>query len=219
MPEIQPETNSGYAYMRAEIRALQWIRSAVIETGKIKPLPPAADPQRIHQMVSRYTAFQTAADDYTCATSILTKYKESPDGSIRGSVDNFLAVIGTTQELNGHLLAMLESIEKASKPEDINQEEIAKHLAAIKSLQKDVLGLAMMATKLSTFAILRGEGGDDNWKPVAFTITATQRTTLIAEAQRLIDKLTYVDGCVDILLGALRRQLPVADSTPKKAVN
>jgi len=56
----------------------------------------------------------------------------------------------------------MESLNKARKAKDINQTEIAKTLADLKSVQKYVRNLAMAGVKMSTFGILRmqGEGGD-----------------------------------------------------------
>jgi len=110
---------------------------------------------------------------------------------------------------------MMESLNKATKPEDIDQTQIAKALADLKSMQSDVRNLMMAAVKLSTFGIVRTEGTGDDQKPVAFLITAPQRKTLLEETRQLgvksdKEETTYVDVCVYILTDTLTKNLPTA---------
>ncbi len=65
----------------------------------------------------------------------------------------------------------MDSLNKAKKAEDIDQVAIAKMLANVKSLQKDVNMLAMAAAKNSAFGIVRIDGDGDDAKPVAFTLS------------------------------------------------
>ncbi len=213
MPEGKPQPNSPYAYIRAEIRALQWIRSGLTESEKLHPLPPAGDPERMHKAVIRYTVVNTVTDDYKCAVAVLEPYKDSKNESIRASVEGLLGAIAMTKKVNALVLEMMESTEKAKKPEDIDQTTIAKGLADLTSLQKDIHKMAMVSVKLSTFGIVRLEGDDENAKPVAFTISPTQRATLLAEVRRLAKnngQNTYVDFCAEILLRTLTKQLPAS---------
>jgi hypothetical protein len=205
MTETQPQPDSGYAYIRAEVKALQWIRSAVTESNKIQP-PDLNDPERLHKTVELYTAVQTVSDDYDCAVAILTPYKDSKNDSIHLSVDSFLKAIQTTKEINADLVGMMESLQ-ATKAEDIDQQAIAKMLANVKGLQKDVSTLSMAAAKLSTFSIL--VQGDEDTKPTAFSIPPRQRETLLADVRELKKKKddTYVDVCADILLSTLTKEL------------
>jgi hypothetical protein len=206
MTETQPQPDSGYAYVRAEVKALQWIRSAVTESDKIQP-PPMNDPERLHKTVELYTAVQTVSDDYDCAVSILVPYKASKNDSISTSVDSFLKAIQTTKEINADLVEMMESLNKATKMEDIDQQATAKMLGNVKSMQKDVRTLSMAAAKMSTFGILIQ--GNEDTTPTAFSITAKQRETLLADVRELKKKKddTYVDVCADILLNTLTKQL------------
>ena len=92
------------------------------------------------------------------------------------------------------------SLNKATKPEDINPAEIAKTLADIKSMQKYVRDLVMLGVKMSTFGVLQMETYGDDAKPIAFTITKAQRDTLLAETRELSKKnarATYVDVCAE----------------------
>jgi hypothetical protein len=213
MPEQKPQPNSPYAYIRAEIKALQWIRSGLTESEKLQPVPHGSDPEWMHRAVIRYTVVNTVTDDYSCALAMLEPYKDSKNESIRASVEGLLEAIAMSKKVNALFLEMMESTEQAKKPEDINQMAIAKGLADLTSLQKDIHKMAMVSVKLSTFGIVRLEGDDDNAKPVAFTISPTQRATLLAEVRRLAKnngRNTYVDLCAEILLSTLTKQLPTS---------
>jgi hypothetical protein len=212
MPESQPQPNSGYAYVRTEVKALQWIRSALTESEKIQP-PRMDDPERLHKTVELYTAVQTVSDDYDCALAILTPYKDSKNDSISTSVDSFLKAIHMTKEINADFVEMIEALNKATKVEDIDQQAIAKTLANVKSLQKDVRSMSMLAAKMSTFGILVIKEEGDTATPIAFSITAKQRETLLGDVRGLrgLKKKkgedTYVDLCAEILLNTLTKQL------------
>jgi hypothetical protein len=213
MPEGQPQPDSPYAYIRAETKALQWIRNALTESENIRPFPPSGDPERLHKAVKLYTVAQTISDDYDCAATLLTKYKDSKNEYINASVDSLLMGIDATKNINAKLVGLIESLNEAKKPEAIDQTAIAKVLANAKGIQKDVRNLAMAGAKMSAFGVVRIEGNGDDAKPVAFTITAKQRATLVAEVQELAKKKgqgqdTYVDSCAEILLDTLTKPLP-----------
>jgi hypothetical protein len=209
MTETHPQPDSGYAYVRAEVKALHWIRSAVTESRQIQP-PDLNDPEHLHKTVELYAAVQAASDDYDCAVSLLTPYKQSKNGSISTSVDSFLKAIQMTKEINTDLVGLMESLNKATKAEDIDEQAIAKMLATVKGLQKDVRTMSMAAAKLSTFSIL--VQGDEDTKPTAFSITAKQREALLADVRGLKKKDdTYVDLCADILLDTLTKQLRTSE--------
>ena len=154
------------------------------ESHKIQP-PSMNDPERLHKTVELYTAVQTVSDDYDCAVAILPPYKDSKNDSISTSVDSFLKAIQTTKEIDADLVEMTEALNKATKVEDIDQQAIAKRLAGIKSLQKDVRTLSMAATKMSTFGILVIKEEGDTATPIAFSITAKQRETLLGDVRGL----------------------------------
>jgi hypothetical protein len=169
----------------------------------------------MHKAVALYTVVDNVSADYDCAVRMLTKYKDSKNENVRTSVDALLEAINTNKTINTDMVGMMESLDKATKPEDIDQVAIAKMLANVKGMQKDAQQLTMVGAKLSTFGIVRTAGDGDDAKPVAFTITATQRATLLADVKELIAKkgqgqYTYVDGSAELLLNALTRQLPMS---------
>ncbi len=220
MPGAEIAPDSGYSYIREEVKALQWIRRALDETDKIAaPFISPDDPQRLHKTVELYTVFGNASDDYTCAESLLKSFKDSKNEAIHGSVDALLTAIGMTKQINADLIGMMEALNKATKPEDIDQTAIGKTFANIKGAQKDVRQMTMMAVKLSTFGILVMTGEGDNTHPVAFSITAKEHAKLHAEVQELVKAKgqsgTYVDVCADVLLATLNRNLPLADTNQK----
>jgi hypothetical protein len=215
LPEAASQPDSGYAYMRTETKALQWVRLALAESQKIQPLPPSSDPERMHKAVALYTVVDSVSTDYDCAVRMLSKYKNSKNESVRASVDALLEAINTTKTINKDMVGMMEALDKATKPEDIDQIAIAKMLANVKGMQKDAQQLTMMGAKMSTFGIVRTTGEGDDAKPVAFTITAAQREALLADVKELIankgqGQYTYVDGSAEILLDALTRQMPLS---------
>jgi hypothetical protein len=211
--EILPE--NGYSYVREEVKALSWIRRAIDETDKIHdPFIAPGDPQRIHKTVELYTVLGNVSDDYTCAESLLAPFKDSKNEMIHGSVDALLTAIGITKQVNADLTSMIESLNKATKPEDIDQTAIGKTFATMKGVQKDVRQMTMLAVKLSTYGILAMEGKGDDTHPVAFTITEKQHAKLLAEVRELVKTKgqsgTYVDVCAEILLTSLNLKLPMS---------
>jgi hypothetical protein len=127
------------------------------------------------------------SNNYDCAARVLTLYKNSRNESVRASVDSLLAAISTTKDINIGMVKSMELLNKAEKPDDIDLVAIAEMLANVKSMQKEVAN------------------------PIAFTITPTQRATLLTEVQELAKKngqFTSVDACADILRGTLAKQLP-----------
>jgi hypothetical protein len=206
--KAEPQPDSPYSYIRTEIIALQWIRNGLTESEKWVSFN---DPQQIQKSVEFYALVNNVSDDYDCAASLLTPYKDSKNESVRTSAESLLLAIRNTKEVNSVLIGLMESLNKPTKPAEINQAEIAKTLADIKSMQKYVRDLVMVGVKTSTFGVLQIEKHDDAAKPIAFTITTAQRDTLLAEAGELSKKNrreTYVDVCAEILLTMLTQQLP-----------
>jgi len=216
LPGAEIARDSGYSYVREEVKALSWIRRALDETDKIHdPFVAPGDPQRVHKIVELYTVFGNVSDDYTCAESLLTPFKDSKNEMVHGSVDALLTAISMTKQVNADLTGMFEVLNKATKPEDIDQDAIGKTLATMKGVQKDVRQMTMLAVKLSTYGILAMEGEGDATHPVAFTITERQHAKLLGEVREL-DKTkaqseTYVDLCAKILLAALNLKLPMSE--------
>ena len=208
-----PQSESGYSYVRTEIIVLGWIRTALTESDKFQWVSPD-DPERIHKSIELYSVLNNVSDDYDCAVSLLTPFKDSKNESIHTSVDSLLLAIQSTKQINTMLMGMMESLNKATKAEDIDQPEIAKTLADIKSMQKYVRTLTMAGVKMSTFGILHMDGTGDDVKPTAFIITGAERETLLSETREPAKKKgkeeTYVDVCAEILLTTLNSKLPSA---------
>jgi hypothetical protein len=211
--KASPQPESGYSYIRTEILALQWIRAATTKSEKLQWVAPD-DPQRVHKPVEFCSTANNVSDDYDCAAFLLTPYKDSKNEFIHTSFDTLLHAIQATKEINGDLITMMETLNKAKKVEDIDQQEIAKTLGNIKSMQKDIRNMAMAGVKMSTFGILHIDGTGDDAKPTAFTITATERQILLSET-RILAKAkgkqdSYIGLCADILLTILTSKLPSA---------
>ena len=215
IPEVQPQPNNPYSYIRGEIKALKWIRYALTEMQKIQSPLDGNDQERLHKLVNMYTIAEAASDDYSCAALLLKNYKDSKDDTVADSAQTLLKVIETSTQINTKLVGTMEALYKAEKSEEIDQVGIAKMLANVQSLQKDVRNLTMVGVKMSTFSVLRIQGEDDNARPVAFTISEKQRAALLGEAQELRaegkDQNSVVDGCADILISILKSQLPTSD--------
>jgi len=206
-----PETNSGYAYMREEIKALRWIRSALLESTKIQPPGPREDPQHVHKLIELHSTAEAVADRYNCAVSILQNFKDSKNEYIKESAETLLKALETTKNINEKLVSILDSIYDAKRSEDIDQAGIAKMLGKVKSIQQDMAGLSMTGTQESTFAVLKMQEIGRDSRPIAFSITHGQRNTLQAEAESLAKNdgfSSYVDDCAEIILDDLAQDLP-----------
>ena len=214
MPLGDPKPDSPYSYVRTEIRVLKSIRSGLADASKVDSLVviPASDPQRLHKLVERNEIMNAVADDYNCAIELLKPYQNSTNDNVRTSVTGFNEGIGATKQVDARLLEMMESFDKATTADDFDQPAIAKQLADLNGIKADARKLIIMAVKASSFGILKGVGGDDEWKPVAFTITEQQRAKLLAEAKELAKRQagteTYVDVCADFLVDTLTKNLP-----------
>ena len=215
MPGAEIKPDSPYSYIREEVKAFRWIRIGLLQSQKVqRPVIASDDPQRLHKMVELHTVLNNIDDAYTCADSLLTPFKDSKDESVHGSVDALLTAIYGTKENNAVLNAMTDSINKATKPEDIDEVKISKTLADIKSAQRDVMKLMMAGAKMSTFGILKMEGEGDDAKPTA---CANHRRT---DAQEWSPKLKNSrvrifdlrGRCAAILLHALNQPLPMSSN-------
>jgi hypothetical protein len=208
-PEPHPQPNNGYSYLREEMKALHWIRTALVESQKIQPPSAPDDPERFRKLVQLHSTAEAVIDRYNCAAAILKNYKGSGNEYIKQSAETLVITIETTKDINEKLIGMMDSLYAAQKPEDIDQVGIAKMLGNVKSIQKDVMQLSMEATKMSTFGIFRMDKAGEDAKPVAFSVTREQRATLRAEAQDLAKNngySSYVDNCAKIILNDLARQ-------------
>lgn len=210
-PAPHPEINSGYAYIREEMKALRWIRSALLESTKIQPPGAREDPQHVQKLVELHSTAEAVADRYNCAVSILRNFKDSKNEYIKESAETLLKALETTKNSNEKLVGMLDSIYDAKRPQDIDQAGIVKTLGKVKSIQQDMAGLSMTGTQESTFAIFKMERTGVDTRPIAFSITHDQRSTQRAEAESLAKNdgfNSYVDDCAEIILDDLAQGLP-----------
>ena len=214
MPLGDPKPDSPYSYIRTEIRVLKSLRAALNDAAKINALViiPASDPKRLHKLVERNEVVNAIADDYGCAIALLKPYQNSRDNNVHVSVEAFNNGIDITQQADAKLLEMMESLDKATRAEDFDQPAIAKQLADLNSIKQDSRKLILMGVKMSSFGILKLVGGDDDSKPVAFTITEQERLKLLSDANELAKRedpgTSYIDICADFLVDTLTKSLP-----------
>ena len=210
-PAFHPETDSGYAYIREEMKALRWIRSALLESTKIQHPGAPDDPQHVQKLAELHATADAMAERYNCAVSILQNFKDSKNESIQESAETLLRALDASKGINEKLVAVLDSLYDPQKQQDLDRAGIADMLKNVKSIQRDTWDLSMAGTQASTFAIFKMQGAGKDSRPVAFSITHDQRNTLRAEAGTLAKNdgfSSYVDDCAEILLNGLAQDLP-----------
>ncbi len=167
----------------------------------------------MRKAINFYGAVQAMSDDYDCAAEILTPFKDSGDETIRNSAKAILGAIDSSKVVNSRLIGVMESVDKAKVPDDIDAVAIAKTLDESKSIQGDAMALTLAGTRMSTFGIL--SLNQSNSVSIAFTITSRQKGVLLAKVHDLEIKSsghkTYVDACADIMLAVLLKHLPTSD--------
>lgn len=198
--DIKPE--SGYSYLREEVKVLQAMNRAIEHSEKLNDPPLLKDdPQRIHKEVEFYSALHDVEDDYSCAESLLRPFSASKNPSI--------------QESSSSILFGMELIKKAANVEELNQLEIGKRLADLKSLQKDARTLVMLGVRASAFSVLKYEGQGEDSKPIAFTINQNQHARVMSDLKEILPRKgkseTYIDLCITSLNKILSTQLPFAN--------
>jgi len=212
------EPNDTFAYLRAEVRALTVIREALNLSAKLKTVPLPGDPNHQQAMVDYHLSMQASDDHYACAARLLQSYKASTNENIQQSLDDLLAAIQSTQQINSMLRGMVERMN--AEQQDQSAGETAQTLADIKSTQQVIFKMMLGGVKESTFLIVRGNGGDDEWKPTAFTITRAQHDALLTDVRALAEAKTehanYVDLCAEILLETLNEPLPLTGEVAGK---
>ena len=211
-PTDKAEPESNFAYIRAEIKSLQWLRLAILESKKIPSSTPPGDPERAKKAELRNTLAMGLAKFYDCATQYVEPYGESKNKAIHESANGLMAAIRSSKEVNQNVLAELQQLDKAQSKEDIDP-EAAKRLEDLTSQENDARTAIQAGVKVSTFGIVRLKDPEDPQSdPVAFLITAKQRDELLAEVKQLAKKkpeeTTYIDTCAEILLSLLNKKLP-----------
>lgn len=102
--------------MRAEIKALRWIRLGV-EVSQSIPAPAApGDLQRSKQAELRNSMATTLSNDYDCAAQAITPYKGSKLGDVRDSAEAIVNGIVASQQNNRQVLEQLAVIDRARPP-------------------------------------------------------------------------------------------------------
>jgi len=214
------QPNDTFAYMRSEVKTLTVIREAINLSANIKRVPTSGNPNHV-QMMADYNAMMDNIDDrYACAARLLQRYKPSTDENIQNSVDSLLTAIQITQQVDKMLRGMVEHLNKDTQGQDQNAYDSAKTLADIKSAQQVVFKMMLGGVKKSTFLIVRGEGGEDDWKPTAFTITSAQHDALLSDVSALAEAKTthanLIDLCAEVLLETLNEPLPLTGEVAAK---
>src|SRR6266850_2724757 len=214
------QPNDTLAYMRTEVRALTIIREALNLSATMKTVPLPTDPNHKQAMVDYYVGMESIDDHYACAARLLQHYKPSTNEGIQNSVDSLLTAIEATMAVNTTLRGMVEQLNQSLKEEDPRADDPAIVLADIKSTQQVIFKMMLGGVNASTFLIVRGEGGDSDWKPTAFTITRAQHDALLTDVHALAEGKTahanYIDLCAEILLETLNEPLPLTGEVAVK---
>jgi len=214
------QPNDTFAYMRTEVRALTIIREALDLSAKMKTVPLPADPNHKQAMVDYHVGMESIDDHYACAARLLQHYQPNTNEGIQNSVDSLLTAIEATKAVNTTLRGMVEQLNQSLKEDDPHADDTAIVLADIKSSQQVIFKMMLGGVNASTLLIVRGEGGDSDWKPTAFTITREQHDALLTDVRALAEGKTahanYIDLCAEILLETLNEPLPLTGEVAVK---
>jgi hypothetical protein len=215
VPEPHPQVDSAYGYVRAEIKGLQSIRLALLEEQKI-PAPAApTDPDRAKKAADRNKIAKGLAKYFDCATRMVTPYRESKNKRVQESVESILSGIKKTTDVNAQVLEALAIVDTAPSADKVDPATMKK-LSDLTKDEDNARALIMGGVKMSTFAITKEKIVDEDTEPYAFSITAKQRDSLLADARELAKRpnpsapKNYIDGCAEILLTTLNRKLPIS---------
>lgn len=215
VPEDHPEPDNAFVYARAEIKALHWIKQALAEEGKIPAPAPPGDPKRAEKAATRNTIARGLTRYYDCAAKFVEPYRDSKNKNVRESVDAILSGIAKSNEVNGQVLEELQQIDKTPSSEEVDPRAM-KRLVDLTKVEDNARTLIMGGVKLSTYGLVRERSTAEETIPIAFTITAKQHETLLAETKELAKKKNIhdvdnlIDKCAEILRMTLTQQLPFA---------
>ena len=211
-PEAKPEPDNPFAYVRAEIKTLQWLRLALLESKKIPPPLPPGDPERAKKAELRNTIASGLTKFYDCGMKYVEPYRESKNPAVHESANGLLTAMQTSREVNRSVLNELQQIDKVQSQEDIDP-EAAKRMDDLSSQENDARTAIQAGVKVSTFSITKLKNPEDPQSdPVSFLINAKQRDDLLAEVKSFTksksEEPTYIDACVQILDSVLSKKLP-----------
>jgi len=206
------QPDDAFAYMQSEVRTLTVIREAINLSAKMT-VPTSPNPNHVQTMAEYNRTMNNIDERYACAAKLLQHYKPSTNENIQNSVDNLLTAIQVNQQVNKMLRGMTEQLNKENQGQEPRPDNTAETLADIKSTQQAIFKMMLGCVKQSTLLIVSGEGGDEDWKPTAFTITRTQHDALLRDVRSLAEAKTehtnLVDLCAEVLLETLNETLPV----------
>lgn len=214
-PEAHPQAESAFAYVKAEIQALQTLRQAQEEEKKI-PAPGApGDPQRAQKAATRNNIARSLSKYYDCSSRWITPYKNSTNDRVRESVQAFLSGLEQKTSVNNQVLEALQIVDKAESADAVDKTAMKK-LSDLMKVEDNARALIMGGVKMSTYSLVKEKINEEDTTPYAFRITAKERDALLADTQKLArksnasDPQSFIDGCAEILLSTLRQNLPTA---------
>jgi hypothetical protein len=141
-PDLNPQVDSGFAYLHSEIKALTFLRLGMVASRKMEGGLPSLDkPEAVHKAVEFYKAANETEDDYNCAMRIISAYQGSKNEAIKGSVEALQASISGSLDIQAKGVELMKALQTAKGPEDINLSEIPKAVA-------DLLGAGGMGRGL-----------------------------------------------------------------------
>lgn len=210
--EPKPEPENGYAYLQAEIKALQWMRLAESQSKKIPAPVPPGDPEREKKAQVRDVLANGLGKFYDCAISQVAPYRDSKNPAVHESANGLLTAMQSSKEVNRNVLAELQQLDKVQSKEEIDP-GTAERLNALTTQENDARTAIQAGVKVSTFAITKlKDATDPQSEPVAFLINAKQHDELLAAARELLPKKpeesSYIDTSAQILVTTLNKKLP-----------
>lgn len=209
----KPQPDSPFAYLQAEIKSLQWLRTVQVESKKIPAMAPPDDPEREKKAQLRNTLATGLERFYDCAIKNVEPYRESKNPAVHESANGLLTAMQSSKDVNRNVLVELQQLDKVQSKEEIDP-EAAKRLDDLAAQENDARTAIQAGVKVSTFAIMKlKDASDPQSEPVAFLINAKQHDDLLAQAKELKQKKTedpsFIDDCAQILLSALNEKLPL----------
>ncbi len=212
-PDAHPQADSAFDYVRAEIRALRWIRLGV-EVSQSIPAPAApGDPQRAKQAERRDTMATTLNNDYDCAARAVTPYKESKIADVHDSVEAIVNGIAASQENNRQVLEQLAAIDRARNASEVDPATMDR-LKKLTASEDQARAMIVLGVKISAFALVRTKDDKPTGEPVAFTISARQHDILAKELGQVLKQRehnpSFIDACANTLSSLLARDLPTS---------
>jgi hypothetical protein len=218
-PEVHPQTESAFDYVRAEIQGLRWMKRGVEMSHSIPPAAPPGDLQRSKQAELRNTMVKTLNNYYDCAARAVTPYKDSKITAVHDSVESILDGIEAIHQVNRQVLEALEVVDKAQSASDVDP-SAAERLSKLSESEDKARAMITLGVKISTAALIRTKDDKLAGEQVAFTITDKQHDILVTEVGQLAKEKphgsNFVDDCAEMLSSSLTKKLPTLKTQPAK---